>query len=303
MNGFFSLPSPPRLRRSLISVPAINERALQKARTLDCDGVIFDLEDSVAPACKAEARENLRRFFSETPLEGRETIIRINALDTPEAQDDLETVLAFSPDAVLLPKVMGATDVADINAWLEAAGAPQSLRVWAMVETPRAVLEIGAIAAERRRNAGRLDALVVGLNDLRKETGVLAQPGRAFLVPWLMQVVLAARAYGLEAIDSVFNDFRDAAGLDAECAQGRAMGFDGKMLIHPAQIAAANDHFGPGEAEIAEARSIVAGFAAPETAGLGVIEIGGRMVERLHLEQAERLLHKARQISARKDNP
>ena len=303
MTGFSSPASPPRLRRSLLSVPAINERALQKAHTLDCDGAIFDLEDSVAPARKAQARDNLQRFFAQTPFEGRETIIRINALDTPEAQDDLETVLSLSPDAVLLPKVMGATDVADLHAWLEAAGAPQALRIWAMVETPRAVLEIGAIAAERRRNAGRLDALVVGLNDLRKETGVLPQPGRAFLTPWLMQVVLAARAYGLEAIDSVFNDFRDEAGFDAECGQGRAMGFDGKMLIHPAQIAAANGYFGPGATEIAEAESIVAAFAAPQAQGLGVIEIGGRMVERLHLEQAERLLHKARQISARKDSP
>ncbi len=303
MTGFSSSPSPPRLRRSLLSVPAINERALQKAPTLDCDGVIFDLEDSVAPARKAEAREMLQRFFSETPLEGRERIIRINALDAPEAQDDLETVLALSPDAVLLPKVTGAGDVADLHAWLEAAGAPPSLRIWAMVETPRAVLEIGAIAAERARNAGRLDALVIGLNDLRKETGVLPQPGRGFLVPWLMQVVLAARAYGLDAIDSVFNDFRDETSFDAECGQGRAMGFDGKMLIHPAQIAAANTRFGPGEAEIAEAQSIVAAFAAPEAAGLGVIDIGGRMVERLHLEQAERLMHKARQISARKDDP
>ena len=170
-----------------------------------------------------------------------------------------------------------------------------------MVETPRAVLEIGAIAGTRQGHGARLDALVVGLNDLRKETGVLPQPGRAYLLPWLMQVVLAARAFGLDVIDSVFNDFRDEAGFAGECAQGRAMGFDGKMLIHPAQIEAANRHFASGEAEIAEAQAIIAGFAAPGAEALNVIEIGGRMVERLHLEQAERLMHKVRQISARKD--
>lgn len=293
--------SPARLRRSLLSVPAINDRALRKAHALDCDGVIFDLEDSVAPARKAEARDNLKRFFTETPLRDRERIVRINALDTGDAAADLDTVLALNPDAVLVPKVTTPADIVDICARLDKARAPQGLRIWAMVETPRAVLEIGAIAAVRQGQGARLDALVVGLNDLRKETGVLPQPGRAYLVPWLMQVVLAARAFGLDVVDSVFNDFRDGDGFAQECAQGRAMGFDGKMLIHPAQIDAANRHFAPGEAEIAEAEAILAGFAAPEAEALNVIEIGGRMVERLHLEQAERLMQKVRRISARKD--
>ncbi len=301
MTAIASASLPPRLRRSLLSVPAINERALQKAHGLDCDGVIFDLEDSVAPARKAEARDNLKRFFAETPLRGRERIVRINALDTDDAGADLDTVLALNPDAVLVPKVTTPSDIIGICAWLDRARAPKGLRVWAMVETPRAVLEIGAIAGTRQGHGARLDALVIGLNDLRKETGVLPQPGRAYLVSWLMQVVLAARAFGLDVIDSVFNDFRDEAGFAGECAQGRAMGFDGKMLIHPAQIEAANRHFAPGEAEIAEAQAIIAGFAAPGAEALNVIEIGGRMVERLHLEQAERLMHKVRQISARKD--
>ena len=298
-----TLPPPPlaRLRRSLLSVPAINERALQKAHGLDCDGVIFDLEDSVAPARKAEARDNLKRFFAETPLLGRERIVRINALETADAAADLDTVLALNPDAVLVPKVTTADDIFTICARLDRARAPKGLRVWAMVETPRAVLEIGAIAGTRQGAGARLDALVVGLNDLRKETGVLAQAGRTYLVPWLMQVVLAARAFGLDVVDSVFNDFRNEAEFSEECAQGRAMGFDGKMLIHPAQIEPANRHFAPGEAEITQAEAIIAGFAAPDAKTRNVIEIGGRMVERLHLEQAERLMQKARQISARKD--
>ncbi|MDR9776480.1 CoA ester lyase [Rhizobium hidalgonense] len=288
------------LRRSVLSVPAINLRALEKSHSLDCDAVIFDLEDSVSPEKKEQARENLRAFFAGPLLEGKERIIRINSLSSEFGPADLDLVNALLPDAVLLPKVDGPLDITHIADLLADADAPEELRIWAMIETPRGVLNAGAIAESGRTPGSRLDCLVAGLNDLRKETGVLPQPGRAYLVPWLMQVVLAVSAYGLDAIDSVFNDFRDEQGFDAECGQGRAMGFAGKMLIHPAQIEAANRHFGPDPAAIAEAEAIIAAFADPASDGLNVINAGGRMVERLHLVQAEALVHKAHLISARK---
>jgi citrate lyase subunit beta/citryl-CoA lyase len=201
---------------------------------------------------------------------------------------------------VLLPKVSEPQDVMAISDMLGDADAPDTLRIWAMIETPRGILNSAAIAEFGRTAGSRLDCFVVGLNDLRKETGVLPQPGRTYLVPWLMQVILAVRAYGLDAIDSVFNDFKDTDAFEAECAQARAMGFDGKMLIHPAQIDAANRHFAPGEAAIREAREIIAAFADPATDGLNVINSNGRMIERLHLVQAESLVHKSRLIAERK---
>ncbi|MBE1504754.1 HpcH/HpaI aldolase/citrate lyase family protein [Rhizobium viscosum] len=289
-----------RLRRSVLSVPAINVRALEKTHSLDCDAVILDLEDSVAPEKKVEARDNLKAFFAGPPVEDKERIIRINSLSSGFGLADLELIKALSPDAVLLPKVDEPQDVMAISDLLAEAYAPEELRIWAMIETPRGVLNAAAIAESGRTPGSRLDCLVVGLNDLRKETGVLPQPGRTYLVPWLMQVILAVKAYGLDALDSVFNDFRDGEGFDAECGQGRAMGFAGKMLIHPAQIAAANTHFGPSEEEIAEAEAIIAAFADPATEGLNVINANGRMIERLHLVQAEALVHKAHLISARK---
>ncbi len=290
---------PARVRRSVLSVPAINRRALDKLSSLDCDAVIFDLEDSVSPEKKAEARENLRTFFSAAPLPGKERIIRINALSSNFGAEDMALVAELEPDAVLLPKVNEPQDVTGVSDRLAEADAPETLRIWAMIETPRGILNAAAIAEAGRTAGSRLDCFVVGLNDLRKETGVLPQPGRTYLVPWLMQVVLAVSAYGLEAIDSVFNDFRDVEALEAECAQGVAMGFAGKMLIHPGQIEAANRHFGPTEAAIAEAEAIIAAFAAPDAATLNVVNLGGRMVERLHLVQAERLVHKARLIEQR----
>jgi citrate lyase subunit beta/citryl-CoA lyase len=288
------------LHRSVLSVPAINIRALEKTHSLDCDAVIFDLEDSVAPEKKEEAREGLKAFFSARPLENKEKIIRINPLSSNFGHADMELVLALEPDVVLLPKVDEPQDVMTVSDLLSDADAPETVRIWAMIETPRGILNAAAIAEFGRTPGSRLDCFVVGLNDLRKETGVLPQPGRTYLVPWLMQVILAVRAYGLDAIDSVFNDFRDMDAFDAECAHARAMGFDGKMLIHPAQIEAANRHFAPDEAAIREAEEIIAAFADPSTDGLNVINLNGRMIERLHLVQAESLVHKARLIAERK---
>lgn len=292
-----------RLRRSVLSVPAINRRALDKTHDLDCDTVIFDLEDSVAPEKKAEARDNLKAFFAGCKLAGKERVIRINALTSEFGNADLDLVLALQPDAVLLPKVDEPQDIMAVGDRLYEADAPEDLRIWAMIETARGILNAAALAESGRTAGSRLDCFVVGLNDLRKETGVLPLPGRTYLVPWLMQVVLAVRAYGLDAIDSVFNDFRDIDEFERECAQGRAMGFDGKMLIHPAQIEVANRHFGPDDDAVAQARKIIAAFADPASASLNVISLDGRMVERLHLVEAEGLVHKARLIADRKTLP
>lgn len=287
------------IRRSLLSVPASNTRALSKIPQLDCDGVIFDLEDSVASGQKAEARDNLRRSFAELNSDGLETAIRINPLTSEFGPADLELIVELLPDAVVIPKVEHADDVRVIAERLSQAGVPERVSIWAMIETPLGVLN----AAEISSVGGRIKCLVVGLNDLRKVTGVLPQPGRANLIPWLMQVVLAGRAYGVDVIDSVFNDFKDEAAFEAECAQGRAMGFSGKMLIHPAQIDAANRHFGPDDDALEEARAIIEAFRQPGAETLNVINLDGRMVERLHLEDAEKLVASAAVIANRKRKP
>lgn len=293
---------PSRVRRSVLTVPAINDRALEKSAELDCDAVIFDLEDSVAEGRKAEGRNNLLKFLRNRDLGHRERIIRVNASDTAFYREDMAVVLEILPDAVLLPKVEEPVTVQDVKDLLGEHDAAEGLRIWAMIETPRGVLNAAAIASSGRTSDSRLDAFIVGLNDLRKATGIPAAPERRYLVPYLMQVVLAARAYGLDVIDSVSNDFRDLDAFAQECAQGRAMGFDGKMLIHPAQIDPANLHFGPSDAAIAEARLVADAFANPAHAGLNVINIDGRMIERLHAEEAARLLAKFALIDARKDN-
>jgi Citrate lyase beta subunit len=288
---------PPRPRRSVLYVSAANPRAMEKARTLSADAIVFDLEDSVAPSEKEAARERLRAYFAEGPLgRGREAVIRINALAGPWGGEDLLAARACRPDAILIPKVDEPDDVTSVADVLSETDAPDTLRLWAMIETPRGVMNAGLIARAARGPASRLDCFVTGTNDLVKETGVDLQPGRTYLTPWLMQIVLAARAYRLDVIDGVYNDFRDAGGFLAECREGRAMGFDGKSLIHPAQIEPVNAAFGIDPARLAEAREIVAAFARPENAGAGVINLNGRMVERLHAEMAAALIEKARRL-------
>jgi citrate lyase subunit beta/citryl-CoA lyase len=288
-----------RPRRSVPYMPAANDRALEKAQSIPADAIIFDLEDAVAPDAKPEARAKAVAAVRSGDYGNRELTIRCNGLDTQWGADDVAAAGPAAPSAVVIPKVDSVEYLDRVSAILDDAGAPAAVRIWAMIETPRGILNAAVIAAAGRMPGSRLDCLVVGLNDLRKETGVLPQPGRSYLVPWLMQVVLAVSAYGLDAIDSVFNDFRDEQGFDAECLQGRAMGFAGKMLIHPAQIEPANRHFSPDPAAIAEAKAIISAFADPASDGLNVINAGGRMVERLHLVQAESLVHKARLIAAR----
>jgi citrate lyase subunit beta/citryl-CoA lyase len=284
------MPSSFRLRRSVLYVPATNEKALAKLPSLHCDAAIIDLEDSVAPERKEAARERMREFLGAEGRRHKEIVIRINALSSEWGGEDLLAARACGPDAILLPKVDTPRDVLDANDALDETDAPASLKLWAMVETPKAMLNLGAIAELGRDPSARLECFVAGTNDLVKETGILATADRRYLVPWLMQTVLAARAGGLDILDGVSNDFRDAEAFARECGQARAMGFDGKTLIHPAQIEPANAVFSPSEAEIAEAEAIAKAFAKPENAGRGAISLDGRMVERLHLEQAGRLL-------------
>ncbi|MCA1442057.1 CoA ester lyase [Ensifer sp. IC4062] len=293
---------PTRLRRSVLCVPADNARALAKVRQLAADTVIFDLEDAVAPEHKGEAREALIRHLSKH-RPNCEVVIRVNALGSGFGQMDLTAAVAAAPDAILLPKVESPSDIQTAVDWLGENDAPESLRLWAMIETPRGLLNVAAIAETGRTFGGRLDCFVVGLNDLEKDTGVPAHPGRAYLVPWLMQILLAARGSGLDVIDAVYNDFRDAEGFEAECRQGRNMGYDGKMLIHPAQIGPANEHFSVEQAAVDKARAIIAAFELPENADKGVINLHGRMVERLHLDQAMKLAAKADMIERRKARP
>lgn len=278
-----------RPRRSVLYMPGANARALEKARTLPADALVLDLEDSVAPAAKAHARDLVCAATRAGAYPGREVVIRVNGFDTPWGDDDVRAACAAGADAILVPKIISADDALDAHARMNAAGAPPDMGLWLMIETPRAVLDAGAIAGARSR-APRLSAFVIGANDLAKETRVRLAPGRAALLPWLMQILLAARAHGLDVIDAVYNDHADLAGFAAECAQARDLGMDGKSAIHPAQIAPCNDAFAPSPEEIAWARAVVAAFESPDNAGVGVISMDGRMVERLHADMARRIL-------------
>ncbi|RWB66107.1 MAG: CoA ester lyase [Mesorhizobium sp.] len=286
-----------RPRRSVLYIPASNDKALAKIGTLACDAVIIDLEDAVLAADKKAARDKIAGL-----LAGREKrcemVVRINALASEWGADDLLAVAKAEPDGILLPKIGTPRDILEAGDLLDDNSVPDGVKLWAMVETPRALLNIGAIAELGRDPASRLNCFVAGTNDLAKATGILATPDRRYLTPWLMQLVLAARAGGLDVIDGVANDFRDLDAFARECAEGAAMGFDGKSLIHPAQIEPANRAFSPPAEALAEARAIRDAFARPENVGRGVIALDGRMVERLHLAQAEKLLAKAAIIGA-----
>jgi citrate lyase subunit beta/citryl-CoA lyase len=282
-----------RPRRAVLFVPASSEKAIAKLPSLACDAVIFDLEDAVAPEAKSAARERLRAWFAGRRDGGPELVIRVNPLASEWGTEDLLAARACAPDAILLPKVNTPRDIHDFDDALDKADAPQGLKLWVMIETPKAMLNIGALAELGRDAAARLDCFVAGTNDLIKDTGVIDTPDRRYIMPWLMQMVLAARAGGLDVLDGVSNDFRDIGAFERACAEGAAMGFDGKTLIHPAQIEPALTAFSPSPEAVAEAKAIQAAFALPDNAARGVISIGGKMVERLHLAQAERLLARA----------
>jgi citrate lyase subunit beta/citryl-CoA lyase len=278
-----------RPRRSALYMPASNLRAIDKARSLPCDVVIFDLEDSVAPEAKDAARANAIAAVQTGGFGDRELVIRVNALGTPWAKDDLAAAAQSGADAVLAPKV---GDVETVRAYHAALGrSPADTGFWAMIEAARAIFRLDAIAeamaARPSRNPG---AFVLGTNDLAKEMGAALTVERTPFLGMMALAVTAAKGHGLGILDGVYNAFEDDAGLARQCAEAKAYGFDGKTLIHPRQIEGANRGFSPSEDEIAWARAAVAGFAAPENAGKGAIRVGGEMVERLHLAQARRIL-------------
>ncbi len=288
-----------RPRRSALYMPGSNARAIEKAKTLPADVVIFDLEDAVAPDVKAMAREQVCAAVQAGGYARRELVIRINALETPWGEADLAAAVAAAPDAILVPKVSSAETLAAVGLRLRRLGAAERIRVWAMIETPLAILNAEAIASAAHDVDTRLDCLVLGTNDLAKDTRARLLPGRAAMLPWLMTALAAARAHGIDILDGVYNSLSDRQGFRTECEQGRDGGFDGKTLIHPDQIAVANEIFAPSPEEVESARAIVAAFDQPENAGKGAINLNGRMVERLHSEMARRVLMLAEAIKER----
>ncbi len=280
------------LRRSVLFAPASNARALEKLPSLGADAVVLDLEDAVGPAQKDAARLAAVAFVQHAAGLAGELVVRVNALETPEGAADLQAILPLGPDAILLPKVNSAEDLARVSAAFDELDARRGMAIWAMIETPKAALHVGDIAHLGARR--RLGALVVGTNDLGAALRMPAATRRKHLQPFLLETVMAARAYGLAAIDGVYNDHRDAAGFSAEGAEARALGFDGKSLIHPAQIPLCHQAFAPDLHEIAWAERVVAAFQVPENIETGVISVDGQMVERLHLEEARSILARVR---------
>jgi len=288
-----------RPRRSVLYMPGSNARAMEKARTLPTDAVILDLEDSVAPDAKAAARRQVSDAVSAGAFGAHEVIVRINGLDTQWWLEDLNAVAKAKPDAVLVPKVSSADHLEDIAERLVDISADQKIRIWAMMETPLAMLNARDIAAAAADVETRLSAFVMGTNDLAKETRAAITPGRAAMLPWLMNCVAAARAFGLDILDGVYNDLANAEGFARECNEARAMGFDGKTLIHPNQIGPCNAAFSPSAEEVAQAKKIIAAFDLPENRDKGVVQLEGRMVERLHADMARRTVAIAQAIEAR----
>ena len=288
-----------RPRRSVLYMPGINQRALEKAKSLAADSLILDLEDSVAPDAKEAARELVCGAVKDGGYGDREVIIRVNGLETDWGRQDLEAAAVSGADGVLLPKVGDTETLNAVADALRAAKAPETMQIWAMLETPQAILnaeEISALSADPNIN---LTCLIMGTNDLLKETRTLFVPNRYPVLTWLSMAVLAARAYGLDIIDGVYNNFSDEEGLTKECRQGRALGFDGKTLIHPAQLAVCNEIFTPSDEEVEWSRKIIAAFKEPQNAGKGVITVEGQMVELLHANIAERTVAIAQAIENR----
>lgn len=288
-----------RPRRSALYMPGSNARALEKARTLDVDCLLLDLEDAVAPDAKDVARSQVVEAVTAGGYGQREVVIRINGMETPWGEDDLAAAVKADPDAILVPKVNSPADLQLVAHKLSLLGASAKLRIWAMMETPLAMLNAGAIGACGRDPEVRLSCFVMGTNDLAKETRARLTPGRAAMMPWLMTCVAAARAGGIDILDGVYNAFQDEEGFAAECAQGAEMGMDGKTLIHPKQITPCHAAFSPSEAEVAWARRINAIFDEPENAARGAIQVDGKMVERLHAEMGKRVIAIADAIAAR----
>jgi citrate lyase beta subunit len=275
-----------RPRRSVLYMPGANTRALEKARSLPADALIFDLEDAVAPDSKEAARGNVVLAAQSKAYGKREIAIRCNGLATEWGPADIEAIATSAADAILVPKVESAAEVTHVVSLLDTAGAPPTLAVWAMIETPKAILRAEEIAGSHPR----LALFVMGTNDLVKDMRARHTPMRLPMVTALGLGMLAARAYGLTILDGVYNDIRDVEGFRAVCQQGLEMGFDGKTLIHPSQVEPCNEVFAPSAAELEMAGKIVAAFKAAQAEGKGVVTVDGRMIENLHVEQAERAL-------------
>ncbi len=287
-----------RPRRSLLFMPGSNARALEKARNLAADGIILDLEDSVAPDAKAMARDQIAQAIAAKGFGRREVLIRVNGLDSPWWIDDIAMAGQARPDGILVPKVSSVEDLNAIGDRLKAVGADASIRVWAMIETARAVLHAEELAAASRDPKTRLAGFVFGPNDISRETRIRMAPGRAAMIPMITHCILATRAHGLEILDGPYSDLGNIDGFGQECAQGRDLGFDGKTLIHPGQIEACNAIFTPPAEEVAHARKIIAAFDQPENASRGAIRLDGQMVERLHADMARRTIAIADAIAA-----
>jgi citrate lyase subunit beta/citryl-CoA lyase len=274
-------------------MPAANTRALEKAKTIPADALIFDLEDAVAPDAKPEARTQAAAAASSGAYGNREVTIRCNGLDTPWGADDLVAAATSGAAAVVIPKVDRVDYLTEISDRLAAAGAPDEMQIWAMIETPTAIFDARSIAAVER-----VEVLIMGTNDLAKELRATQVPGRAPLLPHLSMALLAARESGKVILDGVYNDIANTEGFEAECRQGADLGFDGKTLIHPKQVEVANEVWAPSEDEIEEAREIIAAFAEAEADGRGVVTVNGRMIENLHVDNARRTLAVADAIAA-----
>ena len=272
--------------RSVLYIPASKERVLEKAMTLTADALIFDLEDAVSPDAKAEARAIMRAALLNGNFGARYKIVRINGFDTPWGRDDVDALSGVGADAILLPKVNTPRDIDNIGALID-----KDMPIWAMMETAQGVLNAAQIAAHPR-----LQGIVAGTNDLIHELGCSVENARFALQTSLQLIILAARAHGVVAIDGVYNRFKDEAGLRAECQQGLALGFDGKSLIHPAQLDVANDVFAPSEAAISLAQRQIAAYDDIIRAGQGVAVVDGKIVENLHADTARRVLRKAQMI-------
>ncbi|MBX3499168.1 MAG: CoA ester lyase [Alphaproteobacteria bacterium] len=275
-----------RPRRSVLYMPGANTRALEKARSLPADALIFDLEDAVAPDAKEAARANVVAAAKSRAYGRREIVIRCNSLGTEWGRADVAAIAASGADAILVPKLEIAADVANVVALLDAAGAPSSMAVWGMMETPRGILRAEEIAGA----SPRLACLIMGTNDLVKDLRAQHTPVRLPMVVPLGLTLLAARANGLAILDGVYNDIQDIEGFKASCRQGLEFGFDGKTLIHPTQVQPCNEIFAPSATELAMAERIVAGFEKARAEGKGVVTVDGRMIENLHVEQAQRQL-------------
>ncbi len=287
-----------RPHRSVLYMPGSNPRALEKALDLPADVLILDLEDAVAPEAKLQAREAVVKAIQQG-FGDREVLVRINGLDTRWWVEDIDAAASARPDAVLVPKVSSPRQLQDLAARLVDMGTDPHVRVWAMMETPLAMLNVRDIAAAALDSETRLAGFVMGTNDLAKDTRARLVPGRAPMLPWLMNCLAAARAYGLDILDGVYNDIGDADGFAAECRQARDLGFDGKTLIHPRQIEPCNEAFSPTPEEVDVARKIIAAFDLPENENKGVLQVDGRMVERLHAEMARRTVAIADVIAQR----